>query len=429
MRYVLLLLVAMVPSLVHAQTDRLDKVQWLTEYATPIRSIDLHDTNYSDLAPLKAAIGDSRIVMLGEQSHADGATFEAKARLVRFLHEEMDFDVLAFESGFYACYEAWQRIQAGHDAVETASEAIFGVWMRSAQVQPLFHYLGERAQTDWPLVLAGFDLQLTGPLSQQFLPALDNYLATTASIDSTTWATFSQPFRDMFNGQGQHVMAYDSTRQSAFHDAVATLQATLQPHEMAEKAFWLQLTQSLDTFLRFMWAVDFQNPDPDVMNLRDAQMADNFLWLAQHAYSEQKIIVWGATSHVTRNRQAIETTSAPDMIPMGHLVHEALGDAVYSIGFTAYEGEIGFASPGDRGTPQPIEAAPPASLEGLLHDTGHAVSFLNLRPLHNTDHWLTAPHDSRPMGYAYMRADWTTVMDGLVYIQTMTPSRMIDRID
>lgn len=426
MRFSLLLFFLAIPLLGTAQPNHTTKVTWLTEHAAPIRSLDLEDTDYSDLAPLKSAIGNARIVMLGEQSHADGATFEAKARLVRFLHEEMDFDVLAFESGLYACHEAWQRIQAGEDAVETASQAIFGVWMRSAQVQPLFRYLGERAQTARPLALAGFDLQLTGPLSQQFLPAFQTYLDAETPIDTTTWQAFSAPFKGMFSGQGREVMAYDSTRQAAFHTAVSDLQAELNTHDAPETALWLQLTKSLDTFLRFMWAVDFQNPDPDVMNLRDAQMADNFLWLAKEAYPDSKIIVWGATSHVTRNRQDIETDSAPKMIPMGHLVHEALGDAVYSIGFTAYKGEIGFASPGDRGTPQPIESAPETSLEGLLHDTGHPIAFLDFRALHNTDHWLTTPHDSRPMGYGFMRADWTSVMDGLIYIETMTPSHMVE---
>ena len=41
--------------------------------------------------------------MLGEHPYDDGTTFVAKTRLVRFLHEQMGFNVLAFESGLYDC--------------------------------------------------------------------------------------------------------------------------------------------------------------------------------------------------------------------------------------------------------------------------------------------------------------------------------------
>ena len=81
--------------------DRLDleaKVEWLRVNVDPIRSVDPSDTDFSDLAPLKSAIGDSRIVMLGEQTHGDGTTFLAKTRLIQFLHQEMGFDVIAFRS-------------------------------------------------------------------------------------------------------------------------------------------------------------------------------------------------------------------------------------------------------------------------------------------------------------------------------------------
>jgi len=51
------------------------------------------------------AIGNSRIVVLGEESHGDGATFLAKVRLIKFLHQKMGFDVLAWEAGLFNCQE------------------------------------------------------------------------------------------------------------------------------------------------------------------------------------------------------------------------------------------------------------------------------------------------------------------------------------
>src|SRR4051794_33215908 len=68
-----------------------------------VDSISIDEADFRDLSPLARAIGDARVVMLGEAGHGDGATFRAKARLVRFLHEQLGFDVLAWESGTWQC--------------------------------------------------------------------------------------------------------------------------------------------------------------------------------------------------------------------------------------------------------------------------------------------------------------------------------------
>src|SRR6476646_1280732 len=86
-----------------ATPQREARVAWLKEHAVGLRSIDPADEDFADLEPLRKVIGDARIVQLGEQSHGDGATFHAKARLIKFLHQKMGFDVLAFESGLYDC--------------------------------------------------------------------------------------------------------------------------------------------------------------------------------------------------------------------------------------------------------------------------------------------------------------------------------------
>src|SRR5690606_14206214 len=74
---------------------------WLGAHATPVRSIDGADEDFTDLEPLAGAIGAARVVQLGEPSHGAGAAFSAKARLCKFLHQRLGFDVLVWESGLY----------------------------------------------------------------------------------------------------------------------------------------------------------------------------------------------------------------------------------------------------------------------------------------------------------------------------------------
>jgi hypothetical protein len=78
------------------------RLEWLRHNAIVVRSIHPNDTNFVDLAPLIERIGRARIVLLGEQTHADGATFLAKTRIIRFLHERMGFGVLAWEASLFA---------------------------------------------------------------------------------------------------------------------------------------------------------------------------------------------------------------------------------------------------------------------------------------------------------------------------------------
>ena len=63
------------------------RLDWLVDNAAVIRSADIGDTDFADLEPLQRAIGEPRVVQLGEQSHGDGTTFLMKGRLIRFLHE------------------------------------------------------------------------------------------------------------------------------------------------------------------------------------------------------------------------------------------------------------------------------------------------------------------------------------------------------
>ena len=44
--------------------------------------------------PIKAAVKDKRIVILGEAGHADGRTFEIKSELIEYLNADNEYDVV-----------------------------------------------------------------------------------------------------------------------------------------------------------------------------------------------------------------------------------------------------------------------------------------------------------------------------------------------
>ena len=144
-------------------------VQWLKTHAIPIASVDPSQEDFADLEPLKELIGDARIVQLGEQSHGDGVCFETKTRLIKFLHQEMGFDVIAFESGLYDCRKAWEAYRRGDNVMSAASDGVFGIWTGSSQTAELWNYIGRKVESDNPLELCGFDCQFTAAASQSYL--------------------------------------------------------------------------------------------------------------------------------------------------------------------------------------------------------------------------------------------------------------------
>ena len=76
-----------------------DKVAWFARNGVAIRSIDPHDQDFADLRPLAHSIGDARVVLLSASREAPAVN--AKDRLVRFLHQEMGFDILVVDAGLF----------------------------------------------------------------------------------------------------------------------------------------------------------------------------------------------------------------------------------------------------------------------------------------------------------------------------------------
>ena len=398
------------------------KVEWLLKNALPIRSIDPADDDFSDLMPLKKVIGDARVVQLGEQSHGDGATFYAKARLIRFLHEQMGFDVLAWESGFFECEEMNRALASDLPPREAAQQSIYGQWSRSGLLVPLFEYARSTLKTSRPLRQTGFDMQFwwagAGGSVESYpkrlfglFDRLDPGLASPA--DRKTVADLRAALR--VSGAYKPANEDREKNRAAIERLTAALRnKAASVKDAREVRFFLKTLENLSA-LEELRATSGSN-------YRDRKMGENLVWLANDWYAGHKIIVWAASIHIVRNVSSIDTRmpkfNYSNYTSMGQVLHEQLGAAVYTVGFTAYRGAV--TNP-LMTVLRRLESPADDSLETLLHATGRPYAFVDFRALPN-DHWLRKPIISGPFGYFQMLSDWTGNLDGMFFTDVMFPN-------
>ena len=415
------------------------RVAWLKSHTAPLRSIDPADEDFSDLEPIRRAIGDARIVQIGEQSHGDGATFHARTRIIKYLHEKCGFDVLAFESGLYDCHKAWEFLRAGNMAPrEAVSHGVFGIWTSSEQIQPLIHYLATQANTDHPLEICGFDCQFTADSSARYLPddlsAFLNKLSLEI-ISSEQKAHVVRACRRMARiGEGinpDEAEAIESCRK-----AIAAVPPSKETRA-EELVFWRQFLASAAALAKAQPAFKTPpaNEDESYGNIRDRQMAKNLVWLAQSVYPKRKIIVWAAAFHLLRNQQQLamivdpgksageRKTISPYLktATMGDEAYKTLGKETYNLFFTAGEGEFGSIR---VASPQKLPSPLPGSIEDLFLKAGCENAFLDIRGRDQNGDWLTERLVARMLGYANIDGDWSRVCDGIIFTRKMYPSTL-----
>ena len=431
-RYELLVDELLSPARYAARLDSLrsdPRVAWLAQHAIPMRSLASDDDDFTDLRPLREAIGDARVVLLGEESHASGTTIRANSRLIRFLHQEMGFDVIAFESGLYDMWKVWQLIQAGHDPGDAMRQGLFGTWSYAADFQPLTRYLGQQAVGPHPLEVSGVDCQLTGRLSrQQLVPELRELVAREhlgeegRNLVQGFWTTLSG-----FLGGTRDSLTIRRAQQDVLPDLRWLAERLADAGEIRSAAegrtlrLWAQVSRSLAGYMEYNWSLTSSGG-------KDPQMARNLAWLAREYFPGRKIIVWAANPHVLRQNAAEVVTMAGHTVTMGQGVWEAFGDRTFVIAATAYSGQFRWtAMPPSMTYTVVSDQDSTFELEELLAAIGLEQAVVPLRNVPPGGDWLRSPILSRPWNYQSFLSAWPDHADAILFMRAATPRARIPR--
>ena len=421
MKYLHLIFILLISNLIFSQEEIKGQLFPISETA-----------NYDFLIPI---LKDKKVVLLGEQSHGDGATFDEKVTLIKYLHEELGFNTIAFESGLYDNYKAFKDFSSNNQKISIFNESIGSIWSDTKSIQNLINYIEERAILKDTIKIVGFDSQESSIFDNNFIEDFKQIIKKRKlKISDNTITKIEKVFisRDFENIANSKI---DSLDLVSDYNLILNSFKSFKDISLHEKMIQ-------QVFISSISDADFgvkqrQNQKIDVQNPRDEQMAKNLIFLSELNPNE-KIICWGASYHFSRNLDQYEYTDTTEnyfgqqaalenkilgqtdykfgegkellkgAIPMGQILKNYFKNSLYSLSFSSYDGEYGIVD--DKKFP--ILKSPEQSIEKQLYNTKNKKIFFN----YNSE--TQEAFYSSVLGNLPMKAKWNTIFDGLLFIKT-----------
>lgn len=261
---------------------------------------DLQKDDFQQFEFLKSLLQNKEVVCLGESLHGVREYSEVKFLLIKYLHEELGFNILAFEDDFGKLAVANKLRDSWTDTLML--HALTQIWHTETNLR-LMTYLKANPK----LKLIGFDCQPSVPidsnyiLSQLFFP-INKTLAEKAIAAEKEYAENSL-LTDKFEALK---IAFEENKEELikFHSA--------------------EFLQLAERFIDIR--IEFIPKSFKYNTARDSMMAKNVSWLINEFHQGEKVMIWAANAHIAK------VPNYKRGHYMGEILKDELKDKMYAIG-------------------------------------------------------------------------------------------------
>ena len=413
-------------------------VDWVAQHASPLATSD-PNASLSDLAPLKAMIGNAHIVGLGEGTHGTREFFRMKHRILEYLVTEMGFTRFAIEATSPEANDVNRYVLRGEGNPRIAlSRLYFWTW-NTQEVLDMIEWMrnwNSRAGSKEQVQFLGFDMQSPGT-------AIDSVVSYLRRIDPPNASLAVDRFfcLDAYRNRGEIIPLgpafYGARTSDADKAKCARGLQEISDTVRANRNAYVARSSSDEYELRLHDArlvQQFEGMASVAGNTaaggraRDQYMAENVQWIRDQAPAGSRIVLWAHNGHIGRFTGSmggqLQAKYDADYVPLGFLFGRG---SLNAVGVTG------------SGGPRPWTALqiPGNSLEALFSATNKFSSLLDMRTVASggaAAAQLTAPIPVRSIGAVFdpsvetlyfQRMKFPDAFDLMVYIENTSASTLL----
>jgi erythromycin esterase-like protein len=409
------------------------------------------ESNRDGLRPLIDAIGNARLVLIGEATHGTHEFYRTRAELTKALIAERGFNLVAVEADWPDAYRVnrWVRGASDESTPQAALDDFtrFPRWMwRNTDVVDFIGWLREHNAARPAADQTGFyglDLYSLHRSIEAVLGYLGKIDPAAAERARHRYGCF-----ELFGDDPQAYGYASSLGISRDCENEVTSQLVelrrqaldyaRRDGRVAEDEYFFaeqnaRLVANAETYYRAMFG-----RRADSWNVRDQHMMETLEALLAHAGRSGRVsraVVWAHNSHLGDARAT--EMGAGGELNLGQLVRERFAQDAWLIGFTTHAGTVTAArnwdDPAERRHVRPSLAG---SFERLFHDVGIARFLLLLREgparealraerLERAIGVIYRPESERPSHY--FRANLPRQFDAVLHIDHTSALEPLER--
>ena len=378
-----------------------DVVTWIEETAYPLDTTEMVEDS-SDLEWLRDAVGNARVVGLGDQTNGTKEFLTLKNRITEFLIEEMGFSTIAITfSSWGHSLTADRFVSEGKGRAKSVRENLTHPFSLSGEFLNIILWAGryKSYHPEVPLHFVGLN-SLSPHASFEWCKNIllgAGFTFPQASLRTIERLDRAHP---KLWGDLDERSKYFSLAEAFVDEVLEILPEYRFKLSALELEIIRRMPRALEQHKEYLQIVDAANESnaagwrQETFDFYNQCMAENFSWWVDVLGEDTKIILWG------HNSQIAEQWDEAGIKPLGQLLAAHYGEQYVSLGFSTGEG-IASAVRYTEGkyewfsqslVPAPIED----SYETVLCATSIADYALDLRILNPTSDEALWMNNSRP---------------------------------